>query len=309
MRFNICSNITNGAGLQKDYELLKGILEAAGHKVHGVPFPNTPLNQPAADVNIFLEVIEHRIMNKANKNWFLPNPEWMEASYNQLLTRFNLILCKTTDSKRIYDAKGLGSRVVYTGFESLDLYRPEIAREPEFLHLAGKSETKNTAPVTEAWKTFHIPYKLTVSAFKDNIVRLCQNIPNVRHVTRFSEEERTREMNRCQFHIMPSKYEGFGHAIHEALGCGGVVITTDAAPMNSFAGIYKPLLIPVTSRMPVRAGVFNLVSARDLFMKVSQAAKLSKECISQISTEARAGFLQERENFRSSFAQVLRDRL
>jgi hypothetical protein len=44
--------------------------------------------------------------------------------------------------------------------------------------MAGKSETKNTAAVMEAWRQYPLP-PLTVIAWKPNIARNCKGVPNV----------------------------------------------------------------------------------------------------------------------------------
>lgn len=315
MRFNIISNLTNGAGLQRDYLLLKGLLEAKGHVVAGVMYDAAP-PYPTADVNLWLEIMPSPgwgllpiALDSAPRNWLIPNPEWWYGDlWDQYLPRLERILCKTEDSLRIFRQKlarhNWGDRTQFIGFEALDFYHPEIERKLRFLHMAGKSETKNTAAVMDAWQRHGLPYPLTVVAWKPNIAALCRG-PNVTHIERVEEDQMPRMMNEHQFHIMPSKYEGFGHYIHEAIGCGGVVITTDAEPMNGFRGVAQELLIPAVQTQSMRAATAHLVSGAGVAAAVRKAASLAKERIAQIATAAREAFLVDRERFRIAFGALI----
>ena len=69
MRFNIISNLTNGVGLQRDYELLRTELKARGHEVQGVQFNAKPLVVPPADVNIFDELVVPAAFAAAKEQW------------------------------------------------------------------------------------------------------------------------------------------------------------------------------------------------------------------------------------------------
>lgn len=319
MKFQIYSNLNNGAGLQKDWELISGILRNYGHEVVGVDINRWRFQPYKADINIFLEIIEPAMLahDIAKKNWLVPNSEWWGTDWDQLVHRFDKILCKTKDCYEIWCRKAGQQKCVYTGWEARDLYNDPTARIPQFLHLAGKSETKNTAAVTEAWKKYRLPYQLTVSAFKPEIVKLCFDweasrqrwnpIPNVRHVERLTEAALVEEMNRHIFHIMPSKYEGFGMAIHEALSCHGIVITTNAPPMNQFKGVASELAIPVSRRDVRGPTFFNIVSAENVAAKVKQAASLSMNRILELSGQARKGFEEERQFFRNAIDGVIRE--
>jgi glycosyltransferase involved in cell wall biosynthesis len=303
--FVLCSNITNQAGLEKDYHLLRSTLESLGHSVQGVMFNEQcpPLHR--VDVVIFLEVVDARWIPYAKQAWMLPNSEWWGDCWNMHIPAFSKVICKTKDCFYIWSKK-VGSKAIYTGFEANDFYMPDVVRKPTFLHLAGKSETKNTAAVMQAWREFNIPYPLIASVSKPQIYNLCTGVNNVAHVYRLSDDEVVQALNECQFHIMPSRYEGFGMSIHEALGCGGAVITTDGPPMNEFSGIDKRLLVPVVNKSPRNSlTCFYDVSARGVAEAIHRAAQMSAEDLQQISRAARAGFLSDREFFRKTFAEVV----
>lgn len=303
MTYNLISNITNGAGLQRDTELLRRMLEAAGHKVTCTMFNESAPTFRPHDVNVFLEVVNPSWVRYAKENWLVPNSEWWGTCWESTVPSFSKVLCKTRDCYDIWQRK-VGGRAIYIDFEANDFYQPDIVRQPVFLHLAGKSETKNTAAVMVAWRDFRLPYKLVVSAFKPNIVALCRNIPNVVQVDRFDEQQTIRMMNECQFHIMPSKYEGFGHAIHEALGCKGIVVTTDAPPMRDFSGIQRSLLIPSTKTPRNHLTPFYDVTGAAVAQAVHNAARLYPDQLVAMGDDARTGFLADRDFFRAKFAEV-----
>lgn len=300
--FTIISNITNGAGLEKDYLLVKSMLESYGHSVRGEMFNDPTPTFRACDVNIFLEVINPHHLRHAKQNWIVPNSEWWYDCWNNSLPYIHKVLCKTVDCYELWCRKVGDAKCVYIGFEANDFYREDIVRVPTFLHLAGKSETKNTAAVMDAWKIHKLPYPLIVSAFKPEIVRLTEGVPNVTQVTRFPDVVQV--MNECRFHIMPSKNEGFGHALSEAAGCKGVIITTDAPPMNR-KPVDSQLLIPVLRTVPRLMTKFYEVSPTAIADRVHAAAKMSNEQLTSIGEMARTQFLAERDAFRVKFAEVV----
>ncbi len=304
--FNLIT-LFNGAGLGKDAELLKRLLEGLGHTVTCTQF-NYPIKTDTTfDVNLFLEVMNPDWLRFGTQNWIMPNTEWWYPQWDVLLPRINKVLCKTRDCERIWAAKVGAQRVVYVGFEAYDQFRADVARKPTFLHLAGASEAKNTAVILSAWRRFQLPYPLFVSAEVPGVRQLCQGISVVTFDSRFDDATTLRLQNECRFHIYPSRNEGYGHAIHEALGCGGVVLTTNAPPMNEFVGIDKRMLLPVCGTSP-RLGIttFYEVAPDGLRDVVCRAASLAEGELDQIKETARAAFLSDREFFQTKFAEVVR---
>lgn len=314
---NIITNHTNGAGLQKDSLLLAKFIEERGHTVrkvmHTCEAAKRQSREYRADVNFFLELAPPGMLQNAKINVLVPNSEWWcDKTWGHLLyprMRFNVVLCKTLDAFRIWGHKVGKGPCRFIGWEANDYYDPSIPREVSFWHACGKSETKNTAAVVEAWEKHRLPYRLDISAFKECIVAFCKNkeAKNIYWKERWPEGAMPQQMNSHLFHLMPSKYEGYGMAINEGLGCGAVILTTNAPPMNQFSGIPQALTIRVNKVQPVRAAQFNLVDVDDIARAAHQAANMPTEELQRLSIEARQGYLKDRLYFRAALPKVLEE--
>ena len=225
-KINVIS-VNNGVGLSRDYEILRAYYPAEYNFIDiykgGV--------RKQADLNIFLEIVDNKYFELSKKNVLIPNPEWFGESWARYLHKFNAIFVKTHDSERIFSK--LHKNVIFTGFASLDRYMPEITmRKMLFLHVAGKSETKGTPAVITAFEGNGLPI-IIVGRGKWKSTK-----KNVRIVSYMEDTELQKLQNECLFHICTSQYEGFGHYLHEARSCA-IVVTTDAPPMNEWAGMVK----------------------------------------------------------------------
>ena len=281
MRFNLISNLTNGCGLQRDYELLRKALEARGHTVYGVQFNQKPPLANRVDINIFLEVVNPLVFSAAAKQWVVPNPEWWFAKWN--VYPWDLVLAKTRDCERIFRAK-VGSRCQYLGWTARDLYLPGVLRQPRFLHVCGKSRFKNTPAVIAGCKQARVP--LTVIGAPHRV----------------SDAELTFLMNSHFCHIMPSAYEGYGQALHEAMSAGQVIITTDEPPMNE---IQPAVLVPSIQRRTHHSGVLHRVSSYDLAQAVRRVSRWTPEHIQNYHDQIRAKFLQEQQAFEKALDDLV----
>ena len=283
---NIISNLNNGVGLQRDYELLREALEGRGHHVHGIQF-NAPRNLQNADVNIFLEVVVPGLFTLADKQWAIPNPEWWFVGWDAYV--WDKILAKTRDCQRIFTEK-VGDRCFYLGWEARDLYNPIIMRQALFLHVAGKSKFKNTYAVIAGCKLAGVHLTLVAEHYGPHRRETNDVIAGL--------------LNSHQFHLMPSAYEGYGQVLHEAMGCGQIVITTDAPPMNE---LYPVLLIPSVSQKFHHAGQLHTVSAEGVAAAIAQALQLSADVVRSQSDWARQRFLQEKQTFHTNLNALLEE--
>lgn len=298
MKFNVISNLANGVGLAQDYAILRSALEARGHEVHGVQF-NAPVPQAmpprGSDVNVFVEVVSAQHFPLAREQWFIPHPEWF--FWDQLVARFSRVLTKTRDTQRIFAGLTNG-RSQYLGWRSRDLYRPEVSRRRKFLHLAGKSHLKNTEAVLECWHRFHPRAELVLVSepYRSN------GIPDVAHFHRVSDDELARLMNECLFHLMPAAYEGWGHALHEALGVGAVIITTDAPPMNE---IPAAIFVPGCSTRKQNQAMLHSVSPEAVYAAVQAALAMSDEMVERERDRANAAFRRDIQEFNHNLDAIV----
>jgi len=310
-----------GKGLEREYLLLKDLLSSHDVYTVGIHYCNwANATLVRADINIFLEVVHPLAFSLSRENWLFPNSEWWDARNNQFLDRFTKICCKTLDCYRIWCQKVGPQKCVYTGFEARDLYRPDVTRENKFLHVAGESEFKNTEAVVGAWKMGNWSYKplpLTVVTRQKKYQNLCEGVPGVTCIVRASEEELVQLMNSHRFHLIPSAYEGFGHILNEGLGCGALVITTDAPPMSEFAGVQRDWSVSVTTRTERALAQLSHVTPVGVQVacgKAIQAAD-SGEFVGDNGTdlgrgsrsgyEVRKAFLASRESFRKTFLSLV----
>ncbi len=322
MRWNIISNITNTVGLQRDYELLRDLLQSWGHEVNGIQFDNPVTSRPA-DRNLWLELVNPELFPLAREQWFFPNPEWFYDDWipyadglrrrrwvPDLLRRrwisyslrrhFHYLLCKTRDCERIFRGLLPANKVVFTGFMAADLYDPAIPKTRSFLHVAGKSLTKNTEAIIQAWSQWNIPWPLT-------IVSTCYSgplIPNVTFYHRLPDEELRAMMNANLFHLCPSMYEGYGHALHEGMGCGAILITVDRPPMNEF-GCPSNLYVTPNETRSHYFGTLHVVLASEIHKAVERAVALTGEECASLSAQARAAFRKDNQAFVTRFRELI----
>lgn len=262
-----------------------------------------PYRISKADINIFNEHVRPELFGYANENWLIPNVEWFFGHWNQFLPYFRRILLKTPHAKSVMaclSPESLGQMKV-VGFESRDLYRPEIKKERKFLHLAGKSSHKNTQSVVLAWMLAKPDAQLTViSEHQEKL-----DVPNVTFHNRVSEEDLIRMMNEHLFHLIPSAYEGWGHAIHEGMGCGAIILTTANPPMCQWGP--QELLIGGWQDKMHHQVLLTKVDPREVLRSVQKAMKLSDERCVELTLEARGNFLADNKRFRENLTEIFRE--
>ena len=290
-----------GAGLEQEAKLLKSLLESYGVAVSLVHYTDMSRGLSPVDVMISLEVILPRTLALAKKNIFFPNSEWWNPKNEQYLPRFQKIFCKTQDCLDIWTRKVGYGRCVYTSFEARDLYDSSIKRQPFFLHVAGKNGNRNTKSVIDCWIQNDCLPPLTVVCSIPSVGIPARTKSPIQLVRSASESDLKFLMNSNQYHIIPSEYEGFGHALNEGIGCNAMVATTDAAPMNSYSGICRSGLIKVSEKVPKSLAILNKVSSQDVYTAVQNLLT----SVLFDPDEPRNAFLSNREFFREKFWQTV----
>lgn len=288
----------NGKGLQVDAELLSAFLVAQGHEVTTVNYTD-PAPPGPFDVAIFLEVVPPHLLGLATRLWAIPNLEWLRADTERLIRRrCEKVFAKTRDAYRILSEKFQG--VHYVGFLTRDRMDWTVPRKRQFLHLGGGNGFRNTTQVLEAWRSCRywegIPAEdAPLVVVSNSVAYEHEATPGVTYHKRLEDDEVKRLQNESLFHLYPSSAEGFGHAAHEGLSVGALVITTDAAPMNEIRTAFK---VPSTGSTPHNATVLHQVAAEDIRQSCNLVLRrFEKGSEAFVKANTRAEFEEGNEEF------------
>lgn len=288
--------VDNGAGLSRDIRIVASLLETHGFGVRLFPPGGVPAGA-AADLNLFLEILDPAAMAEGRRNAMIPNPEWWRLEWAPWIPQLD-VGAKTHSAVEPFSR---ARSTTYVGFTSYDQQDPTIARRRTFLHLAGRSSTKGTGAVLGAWESHpewptlvlvvH-PTKKPKSVLPANVELHCNNV---------SGDKLRGLLNRCQFHLCPSECEGFGHHLNEGRSCGAVVLTTDAPPMNEMVSADSGVLISCQNKEQRRLVMGVKATVREVEEGVTRALGLSSEEIGEKSGLIRRDYLHGRREFFQKF--------
>ncbi|MDN2579304.1 glycosyltransferase [Aquibium sp. ELW1220] len=102
-----------------------------------------------------------------------------------------------------------------------------------------------------------------------------------------SDPELRRLQNACGIHLCPSRAEGWGHHIVEALSVGAVVVTTDGPPMNELVEPGCGILVPVASSEPRHLGTCFHVDMAGLERSIETVIAMSDPAKAALGAAAR----------------------
>jgi hypothetical protein len=295
--------VNMGTGLAIDALILSAILKQLDHVVEVRDQLHRPADWTPPDCAIFLERFNPRWVGRVNV--LIPNHEFVRPDETPLLSRFEIIACKTQDAMHSFEniAK---DRLIHIGWTSLDRRLPDATMDfDQCLHIAGHSAHKGTAAVIEAWRANPDFPKLTLLDWR-KVKPTPPDQANIEFISeRISEIELMRLMNRCGVHLCPSTCEGFGHTMHEAMSCGAALITTDGPPMNELTRDCAVLV------KPSRRGTFGLattheVDASQIAAGVRRVMKMSVEQRRSLGLAGRRRWDENWENFARSVENLAR---
>lgn len=322
----ICTLAFIQGGLHADVAILTQILQSAGHRVtftRGQPvgpgFLEPPRCCPSGhrfDCNIFVEHCGPRefleqYRSEARYNVFLPNAEYFSSEWIPCLELVDTVWAKTRDCETIF-RRLVSDKVVFTSFTSWDQLRP-IEPTNTLFHGPGYSPLKGTEAVLSLWEgmgaqlpPLHLFFsEMLVSA---KVVDLF-SMPNVlKNMGRWNREEYAAIQSQHRFHLCPSRYEGFGHYIHEAKSAGAIVLTVDAPPMNEFVRPSFGILVPSQLKTQRNLATCHEVSPEVLGYHIQQALlPLMKDSVrtTEMGAAARADFLRQDRQFRERLPEVM----
>lgn len=284
MKINIYTAF-NGVGLERDYEIIKNRL--IKHQVQGYDWLKRETGK-RADINIHLEIPRYECFKYAAKNILIPNPEWFSPNWVNRVSLFSEVWCKTRDCYQIF--RKLNPRAIHSGFMSDDFYDSTIKKEKTLIHVAGKSHTKGTQEICEAYKRKpDLPPCLIISSIKWDVSG------NLTQKDRIPFAELKENLNRNMIHLCPSSYEGWGHYLHESFSTGSCVITTNHAPMNEFT---LTNLVKVKEIKPMNIAKIGIVDVNSLIESIEKTYAMSDIELENQGNRNRENFLNRNKNFK-----------
>lgn len=297
----------NGAGLSRDMSLLAAALGEAGASVRTSGLPHrgrfaewlTRLrlagHKPAFDLNLMLERVRPEFAPAARRNVLVPNPEYFRAQDRAALGCIDMVWAKTRHAERLFAA--LGKPVRHVGFASPDRLDPAVPRRHAFFHGPGRSNNKGTAALLKLWAAHPEWPGLTV-AWRRKRVELEALPANVRLIREHLDDDAYRRLqNEHRFHLCPSQTEGYGHYLVEAMGCGAVVLTLDAEPMNELVTAARGVLVPAQAVGTQDLATLYGFRDADMAQAIERCAAMPQAEAEVLGAAARAWFEAERDAF------------
>lgn len=315
----------NNRGLSHDIRLLRDALRGLGHEVSFTPatpprkrrwwqslalrWSHAWRSEAPYDLNITLEHASPDHLRLARCNAFIPNPEWFSQRDRKQLARYDAVLTKTRAATDIFE--GLGVRTLPIGFQSTDCLHSPRVRQPTFLHLAGASRMKGTERLLATWRqhpewpALHVLQAPGVGSDTD------WSAPNIVHRREYVADiaEIRQLQNSHVFHLCLSETEGWGHYIAEALSCGAVVLTCDAAPMNELVTDTRGVLVAATLDGPLNLATRYLFDEAALEAAIERCMRMERAEWEQLGMAARNWYVDNQQGFGARLEAALQQLL
>lgn len=297
----------NSYGLVREAMVVREQLEKLGHDVATATprertFLSRILGKKHADVIIYFERIFPTWYSAADRHYLVPNQERFPHRHIHRLKKLKAVLTKTKHAEEVF--KSVGANTIDIGFTSEDRFSDKYTKNPQkFLHLAGGSTLKGTETLLKVW-TEHPEWPELVLVQK--AVNAPKAVPaNVTlHSGYLSDKELLKIQNECGIHLCPSRSEGWGHYIVEALSVGAIVLTTDAPPMNEHVSSNFGFLVPYFKQEPRHIGT-NFYFAEDAFAKtIEKIIRLDDVEFSERSEKTREAYELIRNNYLKLITQL-----
>lgn len=327
MRVNVIGK-SNGVGLSRDLELMSTALRGCGCHVDVTlmdsreskrrrsrivqtrvqlrrVFRNARV-RPSYDLNVMLEHVWTQLLNAAEYNVAVPNPEWFDRHDLRFLPCIDRVWAKTMNTGRIFQAREISS--TYIGFDSEDRYDADIFRRRTFLHLAGGSSMKGTQRLLEVWRQHPQWPELIVIWHGAARTEDDGSVPNIRFHSEYLDDVALKKIqNSSVFHVCTSETEGWGHYIVEAMSVGAVTLTVDAPPMSELVTAERGILLAHGSLGRQKLATLYRFDAAALIAAVNQALEMPPAEVANRSAAARRWFVENKAGFTSRIGKALED--
>lgn len=328
MRINLIT-YNNQYGLTKDVDVLINLLKRHFRnrvEIFAVNFFDYKCNY--VDLNIFLETVSFTLFKYAPLNILIPNQEWYYRTWIPYIKYFDKILVKSDYGKSIFQQllKNQGedpNKVQYIGWLSQDKHNPKLEDKvlnptfkkdyQKYIHVCGKSKHKQTQLIVDSWLP-EFPHIDIIYSPQDVHLTEKEQDNITYHRQRVSEEDLIYMLNECGIHICCSDTEGFGHYIQEAKSCQGVIVTTDAPPMNSFVTSEIGFLVKYKTKKTLKTVlgskyIFDPINFQETIKHIMTMANTDegRYQLKEMGQKARASYLETCRIFRDTIKTVFRD--
>lgn len=302
---------TNGVGIDRDVALMQQALrpfaEAGFHSARRWDMLAERIRQVlgarhAAELSILTERVPP-FYAPAGKTALIPNQERFPRRHLGRLGKVDLVLAKTRHAETIF--RNHAQRLAYVGFTSVDRQQATSAPDYDrFFHLAGRSTLKGTEILMEVWGQH--PEWPTLTVVQHPSLRPDMIPPNVDLHSEYLDDATLQRMqNEHGVHLCPSKSEGWGHYIAEAMSCRAVVVTTNGPPMNELVTNDRGVLVAHHHHEPRHLGVNWHVDPKSLEETIERLLNTSTESKRELGGAARHWFETNDLTFKRRFVDVI----
>ncbi|CAK4492066.1 unnamed protein product [Aphanomyces euteiches] len=182
-------------------------------------------------------------------------------------------------------------------------------------HASGNSPQKKTGAILRCWHSRPDFPKIRIytmlSEFNDTYWELKASAPMDNVEFHFSESVPSHEFGKmlaeASVILCPSRTEGFGHYINQARASGGLVITTDGAPMNELIDETSGTLMSATvtgDTVLMGTGVTFFVNPSDVCDAVDRVVALTPEERAARGREGRRRYLEQQKFFKNAMKKL-----
>ncbi len=299
---------SNNYGLDRHAVLLSEAIRQAGSaaassRIDGRRLWDRIVKRQVAQRIIHIERAFPNWFSAADENVLIPNQERFPKRHIGRLKGIDRVLAKTRHAAAIFSSLGVATE--YLGFTSPDRCDAGIEKDwRRFFHLAGGSTLKGTEDVLALWARHPEWPELVVVQKARNAAA---HVPdNVALISEYVEEGELNHLhNACGIHICPSRSEGWGHHIVEAMACGALVLTTDAPPMNEHISEECGLVIAYGRTEPRHLGSNYYVDPQALEAGIETALAMTARQKNELGREARSRYLKIDADFRRRVGEKL----